>query len=519
MSSYRSELTRLGDMARLYASETPNKIAFVCDGREQTYQQYNAHCNQVANGLTQMGAPAQGRIGYIGKNSDWYFELLLGGAKANQVMVSVNWRLAPPEVAYILQDAEVETLFVDYGFEDMVDGLRTDLPSLKNIIPISQYEHWRDSQSADEPTVDVIPDDICVQLYTSGTTGNPKGVQLAHRNLFGLRRPDIEDESWQRWTEDDVSLVAMPNFHIGGTGWGISGLYVGAKNVVMPEFDPGQVLDFIQTYRISKLFMVPAALQIVVRDPRAKDTDFSCLDCILYGASPIPLDLLKECMTVFGCGFAQMYGMTETTGTIVALPPEDHDPEGGPKMRSAGKALPGIDVQIWDDDGNEVPRGTVGEIVARGPANMKGYWKLPEATANTIDADGWLRTGDAGYMDEDDYVYIHDRVKDMIISGGENIYPAEVESALYGHADIADVAVIGVPDDKWGEAVKACVVVHEGKTLSADDVIAYARTQIAAFKCPKTVDFIPELPRNPSGKILRRELRAPYWAGKDRAVN
>lgn len=519
MSSFRPEITRLGDMSALYAGETPDKIAFICEDRQQTYAQFDAHVNQVANKLSAMGAKAQGRIGYIGKNSDYYFELLLGGNKANQVMVPVNWRLAPPEVAYVLKDAEVETMFVDHGFESMVDGLKDQLPSLKNIIPISGYEAWRDSASTATPEISVTPDDVCVQLYTSGTTGNPKGVQLAHRNLFGLRRPDIEDESWQRWTESDVSLVAMPNFHIGGTGWGISGLYVGAKNVVMPEFDPGQVLDFINQYRISKLFMVPAALQIVVRDPRAKDTDFSCLDCILYGASPIPLDLLKECMEVFGCGFAQMYGMTETTGTIVALPPEDHDPNGSPKMRSAGKPLPGIEVEIRDEDGKELPRGEVGEICARGPANMVGYWNLPEATAETVNNEGWLRTGDAGYMDEDGYVYIHDRVKDMIISGGENVYPAEVESALYGHPDIADVAVIGVPDDKWGEAVKACVVVHDGKTLTEDDVIGYARTQIAAFKCPKSVDFIPELPRNPSGKILRRELRAPYWEGKDRAVN
>jgi long-chain acyl-CoA synthetase len=265
--------------------------------------------------------------------------------------------------------------------------------------------------------------------------------------------------------------------------------------------------------------MVPAAMQIVVRHPRAREVDYSRIKYILYGASPIPLDLLRECMEVFGCGFVQMYGMTETTGTIVALPPEDHDPAGNPRMRSAGKPLPGVEVVILDDAGNRLKPGEVGEIATRSMANMAGYWNLPDATAKTIDAEGWLRTGDAGYMDEDGYVYIHDRVKDMIISGGENIYPAEVENAIFGHPDVADVAVIGVPDAKWGEAVKAIVVKKPGRAPTAENIIAFARERIAAYKAPKSVDFIDALPRNPSGKILRRELRETYWAGKERRVN
>jgi len=214
-----------------------------------------------------------------------------------------------------------------------------------------------------------------------------------------------------------------------------------------------------------------------------------------------------------------MYGMTETSGTIVALDPEDHVPEGSVRMRSVGKPLAGVEIKMIDEAGNPVPVGTVGEIATRSSKNMRGYWNNPDATAATIDADGWLRTGDAGYLDEDGYLYIHDRVKDMIISGGENVYPAEVENALYSHPKVADVAVIGVPDPKWGEAVKACVVVKAGEELTEAEVIAHARTLIAGYKCPKSVDFIPALPRNPSGKILRRELRAPYWVGKDRAVN
>jgi long-chain acyl-CoA synthetase len=247
--------------------------------------------------------------------------------------------------------------------------------------------------------------------------------------------------------------------------------------------------------------------------------DYSRLKYILYGASPIPLDLLRECISVFGCGFCQQYGMTETCGTIVYLPPEDHDPAGNKRMRSAGIPMPGVEIKVVDEAGRTVPPNTVGEIAIRSISNMAGYWNLPEATAQTIDKEGWLRTGDAGYLDEDDYLYIQDRVKDMIISGGENIYPAEVENAIYGHPGVQEVAVIGVPDEKWGEVVKAIVVPRPGATIEPQEVIAFARSRIAQFKTPKTVDIIDALPRNASGKILRRQLREPYWAGHAKRVN
>ena len=343
---------------------------------------------------------------------------------------------------------------------------------------------------------------------------------LSNRALLELRPLHAaSDFGWNRWTPDDVSLVAMPVFHIGGTGWGITGLYNGAKGVIAREFDPNGVLDFIARDRISKLFMVPAAMQIVLRHPQARNVDYSCLKYVLYGASPIPLDLLKEAMEVFGCGFVQMYGMTETSGTIVALPPEDHLVGGGPRMRSAGKPLPGVELAILDEGGGRLPPHQVGEIATRSAANMSGYWNLPEATAKTLDAEGWLRTGDAGYLDEDGYVYIHDRVKDMIITGGENVYPAEVENAVFGHPAVADVAVIGVPDRKWGEAVKAVVVRKPGCDPTPAEIIAWARERVAGYKTPKSVEFIEALPRNASGKILRRDLREPYWAGHERRVS
>jgi acyl-CoA synthetase (AMP-forming)/AMP-acid ligase II len=521
------EPNTLGDIARLQAKARANAIALSFEGRAVSYAQFDRYTNQIANGLIALGVKPGDRVTYLGKNSDLYFEALFGAIKAGAVMAPINWRLAPPEVRYIVGDAVAKVLFVGPEFTEQAAALIAKLPSVEQVIAMEgahgawpDFETWRDAQSEADPNLAIDVEDVALQLYTSGTTGHPKGAMLSHRAMLKPRVLQKQaDDEWNRWGEDEVSLVAMPVFHIGGTGWGIMGLYNGAKGVVAREFDPNKVLDFIEEDRISKMFMVPSAMQIVVRQPRAREVDYSCLKFMMYGASPIPLDLLKECMEVFGCGFVQMYGMTETNGTIVALAPEDHDPKGNPRMRSAGRPLPGVEIAIWDEAGNPVPTGEVGEIVTRSPANMTGYWNKPDATAKTIDAEGWLRTGDAGYLDEDGYVFIHDRVKDMIITGGENVYPAEVENAIFGHPKVADVAVIGVPDEKWGEAVKAVVVTRPGEAISAAEVIAWARERIAAFKAPKSVDFIEALPRNPSGKILRRELREPYWAGIGRRVN
>ncbi|HSM96729.1 MAG TPA: fatty acid--CoA ligase [Rhizomicrobium sp.] len=522
-----NEANSLGDVARLQAAERGDAAAFEFEGRVTSFAEFNRHANQVANGLIAEGLKKGARTCYLGKNSDHYYEALFGAAKAGMVMAPVNWRLAPPEIVYIVDDCRAEILLVGPEFIELARRIQPELSSVRKIIAMEggapewpTFQSWRDAQDDSDPGIPVDWNDVVVQLYTSGTTGRPKGAMIRHSGILGMRRQRADDAAeWNKWSADDVSLVAMPVFHIGGTGWGITGLVNGAKGVVAREFDPNKVLDFIEKDKISKIFMVPAAMQIVVRNPRAREVDYSRMKYILYGASPIPLDLLRECMEVFGCGFVQMYGMTETTGTIVALPPEDHDPKGNPRMRSAGKPLPGVEVVILDENGNRLPPRQVGEIATRSIANMAGYWNLDEATARTIDQEGWLRTGDAGYMDEDGYVYIHDRVKDMIITGGENVYPAEVENAIFGHPDVADVAVIGVPDEKWGEAVKAVVVPKPGRNPGAEEIITWARERIAGYKTPKSVDFIEALPRNPSGKILRRELREPYWAGNERRVN
>jgi acyl-CoA synthetase (AMP-forming)/AMP-acid ligase II len=520
------EPANLADMVRARANSRGDAIAFEFEGRLTTFNQLDQNTNRVANALIALGVKPRERIAYLGKNSDAYFELLLGAMKANVVMAPVNWRLAGPEIAFIVEDCKAPVLFVGPEFAELIDRIRPQLPSVRTFIATESaapgwlnYAVWCDAQSADDPKIPIDRQDIAIQLYTSGTTGKPKGAMLSHANLLNLvESGQGEKPDWNIWTEDDVSLVAMPIFHIGGSGWGVLGLCHGARGVIAREFDPTRVLDFFEQSGITKLFMVPAAMQFVVRQPRARSVDFSRLKYMLYGASPIPAALLKECIEVFGCGFVQLYGMTETTGTIVALPPEDHV-EGLERMRSAGKALPGVELAILDPGGNQLPAGEVGEIATRSSHNMAGYWNLPEATAKTLDQDGWLRTGDAGYMDKDGYLYIQDRIKDMIISGGENIYPAEVESAICDHPDVAEAAVVGVPDDKWGEAVKAIVVMKPGREASASDIINFTRGRIAGFKTPKSVEFIAALPRNASGKILRRHLRDPYWEGRDRQVN
>jgi fatty-acyl-CoA synthase len=350
----------IADFARMQAAAQPDKIALKFEGDALTYGALERGSNQTANGLIAARARPGDRIAYLGKNSHIYYEILMGAAKAGAVTCPVNWRLAPPEIAYILKDSGARILFVGPEFITLIETATSLAPALETIICVEEndaglpdYKSWRSTFDDTDPCVARESDDDAVQLYTSGTTGHPKGAVLSHRALLSsyVRSQGNDNPAWNAWNADDVSLVAMPCFHIGGTAWGLTGLSHGATGVVMREFDPLKVLEFIDAHRISKLFLVPAAMQIVVNQPRAREVDFSPLKYMLYGASPIPLELLKQCMDVFKCGFVQMYGMTETSGTIVALPPEDHDPQGNERMRSAGKPLPGVEVAILNDDG------------------------------------------------------------------------------------------------------------------------------------------------------------------------
>jgi long-chain acyl-CoA synthetase len=531
--AYFPEIRTLGDAPRFHGQMRGDKTAFLFEGRTTTYAEFDKHTAQVANGLAAEGVGHGSRVAYLGKNSDRYFEILFGAMRIGAVLTPVNWRLAEPEIVYITNDADAEVLFVDEQCVGLVARIAPQLPAVRKIVVMEGaagqgevYESWRDRQPASDRKATISPGDVAVQLYTSGTTGRPKGVQITHHNFYALsehaaKNPDgyPADMDWNAWDEDDVSLVAMPIFHISGTGWGIIGVYTGAFTIVLREFENAAVIGTIRDFKVSKTVLVPTTIQMILDYPGVCAADFASMSHFLYGASPIPLDLLERAVKVFGCGFVQLYGMTETCGAVTYLPDDDHRP-GNPRMRSAGKAVPGAEIRIMHPEHSTVlGPNTVGEICIRSPTTMRGYWKQDAETKRTITEGGWVRTGDAGMMDEDGYVFISDRVKDMIVSGGENVYPAEVENAIYGHPDVAEVAVIGVPDAKWGEAVKAVVVLKPGAAPDAASVLEFTRQRIAGYKLPKSVDFVEALPRNATGKVLKRDLRAPYWAGRERQVN
>lgn len=505
--------TTFGEALARHAAERPHQVALRFEDRVTDYATFDAHATQIANGLLAMGLKKGDRVAYLGKNSDWAVELALGTARAGMVLVPVIWRLAPAEVDGILADSGAAVLFVDPAFA-------RPFPAAQVVVMDEGFGRWRDAQPDTPPPVTVTEDDIVLQLYTSGTTGAPKGVMLSHANGIRQRQNQIDANiEWLLADPGDTTIIAMPYGHIGGVGVALGAVNSGQELIIHAEYDAGAVMDAIAAHKVRRLFLVPAAIGLMLQHPKAATADFSSIETLSYGASPIPLPLLQRAVERMGCGFVQVYGMTETWGSIVALPPEDHLPGREHKMTAAGKALPGVELKIIDEEGNTLPPGEIGEVAIRSPNNTRGYWNKPEETAKALIGDGWLRTGDAGILDEEGYLFIQDRIKDMIITGAENVYPAEVESAIYGHPAVADVAVIGVPDPKWGEAVKAMVVLKPDAACDEASIITHARERIAGFKCPKSVEFIAELPRNPSGKILRRTLREPFWAGHERRVN
>lgn len=509
-----------------WAEQMPDHFAIDCPSGQRTYSELDQLVSSYASAFVGAGLNKGDRICWLGKNSGLYFALFAAATRAGMVIAPIGWRLAAPEVAYVLKDTHAPLLVCEPGFADVAKGA-AEQAGTKTIIctddstDLQSLSGWMDATTPGD-LADNDPADGCLQLYTSGTTGNPKGAVLSSDNLFKLR-PLVEGKPEHAWIDlkpEDSTLAVMPCAHIAGSGIGPISFYSGATMMVIPEFTPDGVLDCIDKGLV-QFFLVPTALQMLVGVPRAQETDFSSVRSVTYGAAPIPLELLRECIkTMPQALFCQQYGMTETTGTVCILPPEDHDPEGNERMRGIGIPLPSVEMKIVDEDRNEVAPGTIGEIATRSGLNMLHYFNNEAKTKETVDEDGWLYTGDAAIMDEDGYFYIKDRVKDMIISGGENVYPAEVENAIFGHPHVNEVAVIGIPHEKWGEAVKAVVSPKQGvEEVDTESVMAWARERIAGFKVPKSVDVIAELPRNASGKILRRELRDPYWEGQERGVN
>ena len=529
--SDENRFTVAGIIRSLAATQPDHEMLVLGDERRTWGGEFEVAC-RVAQAARRDGLGVGDRVAFLDRNGIAYFDFLFGGSLIGAVNVAVNWRLAPAEMAAIIDDSRAAVLAIHTDYLAALADMPGGLPSVRRIVVIGEadgpqsddpravsFDAWLEGCPATDPGRVGPLDEVSMQLYTSGTTGLPKGVMLTNANMSTAIGAANETFSI---SERTVSLVAMPLFHIGGSGWALCAMSRGGRSIILRDVDPAVLLELIARERITEMFVVPAVLMALLASPALASTDLSSLHLIFYGASPISEDVLVKCMAAFGCGFCQVYGMTETTGAITALPFEDHDPDG-PRhglLRSAGKPHASVELRIVDPDtGKAAELGDVGEVWTRSPYNMAGYWGKPEETSATMDADGWLRTGDAGYFDADGYLYLHDRIKDMVVSGGENIYPAEVENVLLSHPSVVDAAVIGVPDEKWGETVKAIVVLAPGATLDEADVVAHCRGKLAHYKCPTSVEAVAALPRNPSGKVLKRELRAPYWAGKQRSIN
>ena len=527
----KDRYTVAGLIRHLARVQPDHEMLVLGDERRTWREEYEAAC-RVAQAAEGDGLAVGDRIAFLDRNGIAYFDILFGGSFIGAVNVAVNWRLSPTEMADIIDDATAPVLVIHTDYLPALAAMPSGLPTVRRIVVIGggdhpevndpravSFEQWIEGCPPEDPGHVGAPDEVSMQLYTSGTTGLPKGVMLTNASLSTA--VSAAGETFHI-SDDTVSLVAMPLFHIGGSGWALCAMSRGGRSIILRDVDAAVLLELIASEGITEMFLVPAVLMILLVTPSLAETDLSSVRLIFYGASPISEDVLVKCMSAFGCGFCQVYGMTETTGAITSLPFEDHDPDGPRRglLRSAGKPFSSVEVRIVDaDTGKDTALGEVGEVWTRSHYNMAGYWGKPEETAATIDGDGWLRTGDAGYFDSDGYLYLHDRIKDMIVSGGENIYPAEVENVLLSHPAIVDAAVIGVPDEKWGETVRAIVVLGPDAVLDEASLMAHCRANLAHYKCPTSVEAVDALPRNPSGKILKRELRAPYWAGKQRAIN
>jgi acyl-CoA synthetase (AMP-forming)/AMP-acid ligase II len=518
----------LTNMIRRRAQNTPNAIALWTPAREYSYAQLHMESSRMARGLLALGLGRDDRIACYTKSSVECLISLLAAAKIGAACAVFNWRLAAPELEYVVNQSEAKFLLSDSGLMPMIERIKA--PNIKDVrlTDSAQPEHslalWRQAQSAEDTGLEPSPQDTVLQLNSSGTTGLPKSVALSHQSLItqcNMLGPLFGIDKVERI----VQLNALPNFHVSGMVNMLSMLFEGGTSISYPEFVPSEIVKAFAKHQITHTFLVPAMIQFLLEVPGVEQADFSSLIAISYGGSPIAESLLVRAMKAFKCDFYQVYGMTEIGGSFSVLPPADHDP-AGPRahlLRSAGKPGPSFDVRIVDPaSGQDMAEGETGEIWAYANTFMNGYFKNPAATEAAFplgrgESASWYRTGDAGCLREG-YIYIQDRVKDMIISGGENIYPAEIENVLVGHPDVIEAAVIGVPDERWGEAVKACVVLRAGRPTSAEQLIAHCRQALAGYKCPKSVDFVDSLPRNPSGKLLKRLLRDPYWVGRDRQV-
>lgn len=507
-----------------WAGVKPDETCFEYLGRSWTWAQWHDRVRRAAGALADLGVGRGDVVAFLDKNHPAGVEVSLGAGLLGAATAVVNFRLAADELDYVINDSGAVVLVVGTELVPAVERIRHLLPNVRAVVEVTPtgeddaYEEMLAKATPLDRQPGTSPEDTYLVLYSSGTTGRPKGVMLSHRNLVAHTV-----NSHDGWTLDDgdKSMVSMPLFHVGGSSYVLVGLHDGVGTVMTRDPDGASLAGAILA-GANRTFLVPAVLAQVLQSGPDAVTLFSALKTYTYGAAPMPAPLLRAAMEAWpGTEFMQVYGLTEVAGVATHLLPVDHtDPEHPERLMSAGQAVPGVELRIVDPATlQDRPTGEPGEIWMRTPQLMKGYLNKPEATAEVITEDGWFRTGDIGRLDAGGYLFVEDRLKDMIISGGENIYSPEVERVLAEHPAVMEVAIIGVPDDQWGEAVKAVVALHPGASATPEEIIAHCREHLAHYKCPKSVDIMEALPRNPTGKILKRDLRAPYWEGRDRAVN
>jgi acyl-CoA synthetase (AMP-forming)/AMP-acid ligase II len=495
------------------AAVTPQNCALRMDGRELSYAELLVTGRRIACGLRALGLQRDDRIAYLGKNDPRIYELLMAASIGGFVLVPLNWRLATAELQVILAQSRARMLIIGREFTEIAHARPDAIPQLAyavddDVAGIQSLTKW--IEACQDGDIDVATDDDApvVQLYTSGTTGLPKGVMLSHRNFLSLRDPALGKlDPWEH-PDGEVALVAMPMFHVAGIAATLSILCTrsGGTVILQREFNVGKVNELLAANAVNRLCVVPAMIRAIIDGCTREACRSPQLRYILYGASPMTNALLNEALSRFDAQLVQVYGLTETSGYVTSMSPEDHRSANPLIVNSIGRPVPGVAVRIVDPEGKDVADGQTGEIWIRSPANMVGYFDQPGETAKTLTRDGWLRTGDAGFIGPTGHIVLQDRIKNLIISGGENIYPAEVENAIASCPGVADVAVIGVPDERWGEVPKAFVVKRD-PSLDAQTVLEWTRQSIARFKIPKSVEFVDALPRNPTGKVLHRVLR------------
>ncbi len=508
-----------------WAATTPGGEAMTYLGRTWTWAEWDDRVRRAAGGLQALGIGRGDIVSFLDKNHPACVEISMAAGSLGAANAIINWRSAGDEVDYALNDCGARVLVVGTDLMPLVEKIRDRLPHVERVIEVTpaggvddEYEAWLAAATPVARPAETDPEDVCLVMYSSGTTGRPKGVMLTHTNM--VTHTVNAHDGWA-FEPGDKSMVAMPLFHVGGSSYVLFGIHDGYPSIMTRDPDGASLAAAILA-GANRTFLVPAVLAQVLKSGPDAVGIFGALKTYTYGAAPMPLPLLRAALDAWpDTDFIQVYGLTEVAGVATHLLPDAHHDEAHPeRLVSAGQPIPGVEVRVVDPGTLEdVEPGGNGEIWLRTAQLMKGFLGKPEETAAAITSDGWFRTGDMGRQDDEGFVFVEDRIKDMIISGGENIYSPEIERVLAEHPAVMEVAVIGVPDDTWGESVKAVVSVHPDQTSTEAELIAYCREHLAHFKCPRSVDIVPALPRNPTGKILKRDLRSPYWQGRSRGVN